>query len=73
MSGEIVPTTLAGIAQWAFLIVGVIFAVTSVILDYHWSRYEIEKARTRRIRGVYFGVSAAFLIIIAALFFNLPS
>lgn len=49
----------------AFLGALLFFGIISIVLNYHWTRYGINKERLSKIRGIYFGVSAIFLLTMA--------
>ncbi len=63
--------TLTSVASWTFVIAIIFFIAASVILNYHWSKFEIDKSRIRKIRGVYLGISGILLIIMTALLVNM--
>jgi len=57
------------IATFVFLINIIIFIVFSLILNYHWKRYEISISKTSIIKKIYFTVSIIILIIILLFYF----
>jgi hypothetical protein len=71
MEPEALSKTLTSIASWTFVIAIIFFIAASVILNYHWSKFEIDKSRIRKIQGVYFGISGILIIIMIGLLVNL--
>jgi hypothetical protein len=71
MDSQQLSKILTSVAGWTFLLVVLFFIIASVILNYHWNKFEIDKSRTRKIKGVYFGISGILLIIMTALFVNI--
>ena len=57
--------TVAGII---FLVVIACFTVLSVILNHHWSHYELEKNRRRKARRVYYSGAGAILVMMLVAF-----
>ena len=54
----------------AFLGALLFFGIISVVLNYHWTQYGINKERLSKIRGIYFGVSAVFILTMAGFIFG---
>ena len=54
-----------------FLGVFLFFGIISVILNYHWTQYGIDTRRLAKIRRIYFGVSALFLLVITGLLISI--
>lgn len=48
-----------------------IFGIISVILNYHWTQYGINKEKLVKIRRIYFGVSAILLLAITGLLLSI--
>ncbi|MBT9169087.1 MAG: hypothetical protein DDT19_02439 [Syntrophomonadaceae bacterium] len=44
------------------------FIIISVVLNYHWSRYGISADKIKRVKRIYFGISAVFIAIMAVSF-----
>lgn len=54
-------------ALWATLgVIVLAFAVVSVALMYHWRNYNVDSKVVKRITKVYFLVSFAFILAMAA-------
>jgi hypothetical protein len=60
---------IISVVVFLFLIIG--FVILSLILNYHWNRYEISIYKTALIKKVYFIVSSILLLVILLLFLNL--
>jgi multisubunit Na+/H+ antiporter MnhB subunit len=48
------------------LVLIVCFGILSAVLDHHWSSYEIDLHRRRKVRGIYYtgaGIILAFMLI----------
>ncbi len=58
---QILPAAIAAI----FAMVVVIFIIESIVLDYHWTKYGVRGDRLKKIRVVYFSVSAVIFVLIA--------
>lgn len=59
---------------WAlFGAVTLFFAIVSVILNYHWTHYGVYPKELRRVRLIYFGVSAVLLVTMATFLFLLTA
>lgn len=43
--------------------VSFITVITGIFLNYHWTRYELDKNRTNKRRAFYFGVSLILFLI----------
>ncbi|MCX7589358.1 MAG: hypothetical protein N2Z85_00240 [Patescibacteria group bacterium] len=59
------------LAILTFIILIIIFIVLSLILNYHWNRYEISIYRTSLIKKIYFSISGILIFIIFILLINL--
>lgn len=48
------------------LVLIVCFGILSVVLDHHWSSYEVDPKRRQRVRGIYYtgaGIILIFMLI----------
>jgi len=59
------------IAIVVFLLLLIFFTIISIILNYHWSRYGIDKKRIKKVKIIYFGISFIFLTIIIFAFLKI--
>lgn len=48
-----------------FLVLILLFATISAILNYHWVRYEISAENVKKIRLLYFGISLILILAMA--------
>lgn len=52
-----------------FILAGIVllaFSIVSVVLYHHWTAYGVGKKQVKRLRTVYFGVSAVWIALMAA-------
>ncbi|MEK7195171.1 MAG: hypothetical protein AAB655_00580 [Patescibacteria group bacterium] len=63
--GKIISVAM-DISSWALL---AFFVIATIILNYHWKKYEVDTMRVRATRYVYFTVSAVLITVSAILFY----
>jgi hypothetical protein len=70
---QMVPASplLRVIVAVGFLVVVLFFTMISIFLNYHWHTYEVDPARTRIQRWIYFSVSS--VLVLAMIIFGLLS
>jgi hypothetical protein len=64
MNGATINQLLPAAIAAVFALVVVVFIVMSIVLDYHWTEYGVQRERLKKIRTVYFSVSALIFVII---------
>jgi uncharacterized membrane protein YidH (DUF202 family) len=69
MNQEIINFLNLFAAVILFIII-LVFIVLSMILNYHWNRYEISVRRTNYIKKIYFTVSIILILIMLILFLS---
>lgn len=47
-----------------FVFLALVFIIVSIILDYHWRKYELGIERVKTLRTIYFSISGAFLVML---------
>lgn len=63
MTNETVNQLLPLAVLAVFALAVVIFIIVSVIVNHHWSKYGIPGEHLKRVRVIYFSVSAVLLIV----------
>jgi hypothetical protein len=56
------------VAGIILLIMLISFGILSAILNHHWSRYEIDADRYKKVRNIYYAGAGAILILMFATF-----
>ncbi|OGY99404.1 MAG: hypothetical protein A2945_00930 [Candidatus Liptonbacteria bacterium RIFCSPLOWO2_01_FULL_52_25] len=59
---QLLPLAILAVSAVAILI----FIIVSVVLNHHWSKYGIPGEHLKRIRIIYFSVSAVLFAVIGA-------
>lgn len=47
----------------AMILVLLFFVVMTVVLNYHWNKYVLDKSKLRKARLLYFGIAGILIII----------
>ena len=64
LNQEIVSRFIHPAMLLAFLGALLTFGIISIVLNYHWTQYIINKKKLTQIQQVYFGISALLFLII---------
>jgi hypothetical protein len=62
-----IDQALQALVPGTFLLVLLFGIIVSVILNYHWTRFEIDTQRIKKMRVLYFSVSGTIFAILVVL------
>ena len=65
---EVLGLSQVAVAGIISLVLVVCFGILSAVLDHHWSNYEIDPKRRRKVRGIYYAVAGIILIFMLIAF-----